>query len=56
MSAVPITDLYFEYEAKYRSVEDEIITTVLTFQNLPVTLRTTKFNIKKFCLVITLHL
>jgi hypothetical protein len=34
--AVAITGLYFEYETKYRSVEDEIITTVLIFQNLPV--------------------
>jgi len=28
----------------------------LSFQSLLVTLRTTKFNIQKFCMVMTLHL
>jgi len=27
----------------------------LTFKSLPVTLRTTTFNIKKLCMVFTLH-
>ena len=27
-----------------------------TFQSLPVTVRTTRFNVQQFCMVITLHL
>ena len=30
--------------------------TVLTFKSLAITLRTTRFKIKKFCMLITLHL
>ena len=33
-----------------------ILTFSLTFQSLPVTLRTNRFNIQKFCMLITLHL
>jgi hypothetical protein len=32
-----------------------VIKAVLTFQSLAVSLRTTKFNIKKFCMVLALR-
>ena len=33
-----------------------LFTFVLTFESLEVTLRTTRFKIQKFCVLVTLHL
>jgi hypothetical protein len=38
------------------SLSSPIRPCLLTFYSLPVTIRTTRFNIQKFCMVISLHL
>ena len=54
-----------EKEAFYHITEDaydvasndiKVLMGYLTFKSLPLTLHTTRFNIQKFCMVITLHL
>ena len=52
---IAVNKYHVSYQA-FQSVLHIFTVSALTFYSLAVTLPTTRFNIKKFCLLITLHL
>jgi len=53
---IEVNKYIMSYQVAATKVNCALHQHTLTFQSLPITLRTSKSNIQKFCMVIALHL